>query len=134
MGHKIGWHPGPVIEGVFFDGDQTLWDFEVLMRRALASTLDYLRESRPGRATSSLDVESVVDRRLFDIAADHIAVPSARLAMVGDSLTHDVAGAQHAGWHGIWLNRGRRGHPDEVLPDAELDTLRDLPAVLAAMR
>jgi FMN hydrolase / 5-amino-6-(5-phospho-D-ribitylamino)uracil phosphatase len=74
------------------------------------------------------------DRRLLDIAADHIAVPPARLAMVGDSLTHDVADAQHAGWHGIWLNRSRRGHPDEVLPDAELHTLRDLPAVLAAMR
>lgn len=230
-----------MIEGVFFDGDQTLWDFEVLMRRALASTLDYLRELRPGPRTDGVDVESMMadrtavaadpdstrlrleqlrlasfdrtlkriglpdrelattlnehylqerftdvslfddvlpvlsqlstrmplgllsngngypersglsgmftvvvfsddhgiskpDRRLFDIAADQIGFPPARLAMVGDSPTHDVAGAQHAGWHGIWLNRDRRAHLDDVLPEAELHTLRDLPAALAAMR
>lgn len=229
-----------MIEGVFFDGDQTLWDFEVLMRRVLASTLEHLRELRPGPDTDGLDVESMVadrtavaadprstglrleqlrlasfdrtleriglpdrelaatlndhylqerftdvplfddvlpvlselsasmplgllsngngypersgltgmfttvvfsddhgsskpDRRLFDIAADHIAVPPAHLAMVGDSLTHDVAGAQHAGWHGIWLNRDRQAQPYDVLPDAELHTLHDLPAALAAM-
>lgn len=51
---------GPMIEGVFFDGDQTLWDFEVLMRRALASTLEHLRELRPGADTDGLDVESMV--------------------------------------------------------------------------
>ncbi|HET9970225.1 MAG TPA: hypothetical protein VFQ68_18475 [Streptosporangiaceae bacterium] len=46
-------YPAPGIEGVFFDGDQTLWDFELLMRRALASTLAYLREVRPGPDTTS---------------------------------------------------------------------------------
>ncbi|HET9970224.1 MAG TPA: HAD family hydrolase [Streptosporangiaceae bacterium] len=73
------------------------------------------------------------DRRLFDIAAEHIAISPARLAMVGDSPAHDVTGAQHAGWHGIWLNRDRRPRPRDVLPDAELHTLRDLSAALATM-
>jgi FMN phosphatase YigB (HAD superfamily) len=53
--------------------------------------------------------------------------------MIGDSLPHDVAGAQQAGWRGIWLNRDRRVRPDDVLPDAELDTLLNLPAALVAL-
>lgn len=204
-----------MIEGVFFDGDQTLWDFQTLMRRALAATLDHLRQLRPGPGTDRLTVESLVadraaaeddavatgmsledlrlaafactamrigppdqqlaatlndyyrerrfidvdlfddvlpvltdlrtkmplgllsngngypersgltgvftvvvfsddhgmrkpDRRLFDIAAQRIAIPPDRLVMVGDSLTHDVAGSQKAGWHGFWLISRRK--------------------------
>ena len=54
-----------MIEAIFFDGDQTLWDFETLMRRALARTLAELRALRPGEATSGLNVEDMVlDRAL----------------------------------------------------------------------
>jgi FMN hydrolase / 5-amino-6-(5-phospho-D-ribitylamino)uracil phosphatase len=49
-----------VIKAVYFDGDQTLWDFEVLMRRSLAVTLTHLQALRPGIRTEDLDVESVV--------------------------------------------------------------------------
>jgi FMN hydrolase / 5-amino-6-(5-phospho-D-ribitylamino)uracil phosphatase len=52
-----------VIKAVYFDGDQTLWDFEVLMRRSLAATLTRLRTLRPGIRTEDLDVESVVADR-----------------------------------------------------------------------
>ncbi len=49
--------------GVFFDGDQTLWDFQMLMRQALGRTLGELRRLRPGDATSQLDVEDmIIDR------------------------------------------------------------------------
>jgi FMN phosphatase YigB (HAD superfamily) len=48
---------------VFFDGDGTLWDFERLMRRALAITLVHLRTLRPCSETSALDVDALVDDR-----------------------------------------------------------------------
>lgn len=229
-----------MIDGVFFDGDQTLWDFEALMRRALAVTLMHLRAVRPGPRSDGLDVETMVadravvaapqhdqpwrleqrrlaafertlariglrdpelaaelnsyylkerftdvrlfedvvpvltrlrsrmplgllsngngypersglagmftavvlsddhgvakpDRRLFDIATAALGVQPVRLAMVGDSIDHDVAGAQRAGWHGLWLNRARRPLPPDVTPDGDLASLHELPAALARL-
>ena len=52
-----------VIKAVYFDGDQTLWDFEVLMRRSLTATLTQLKALRPGIRTEDLDIESVVADR-----------------------------------------------------------------------
>jgi len=52
-----------VIKAVYFDGDQTLWDFEVLIRRSLAATLTQLQTLRPGMRTQDLDVESLVADR-----------------------------------------------------------------------
>lgn len=43
------------------------------------------------------------DRRIFDIASE--LLPGEPRIMVGDSLANDVAGAQAAGWTGVWLNR-----------------------------
>lgn len=54
--------PG-VIKAVYFDGDQTLWDFEALMRRSLAATMAQLLALRPETAGLDLDVESVVADR-----------------------------------------------------------------------
>lgn len=52
-----------MIRAVFFDGDQTLWDFQTLMRRALLATLNELRSLHPGPAASQLDVDSFVADR-----------------------------------------------------------------------
>ncbi|HZC27961.1 MAG TPA: HAD family hydrolase [Actinopolymorphaceae bacterium] len=228
-----------VLTALFFDGDQTLWDFETVMRRALRATLTELRRRCPGPATERLTLDSMIsdrqaaaaelpgetnlerlrlaafrrtvsrlgmgdtdlaehlqahylrhrfddivlypdtapaltalsrtyalgllsngnsdpgagglaelfaalvfaqdhgvrkpDRRLFDIAADEIGADPAHVAMVGDSLDHDVAAAQAAGWRGIWLNRGDRARPTAYRPDGEVRTLADLPAVLACL-
>lgn len=55
---------GRPVAAVFFDGDQTLWDFRAVMRRALAETLAELQGLRPGPATDDLDVASLMaDRR-----------------------------------------------------------------------
>ncbi len=53
----------PELSGLFFDGDGTLWDFELVMRRALGVTLEHARKLRPGRETGALDVESLVEDR-----------------------------------------------------------------------
>ncbi len=69
------------------------------------------------------------DRRLFDIAADAISAKPAQLALVGDSLTADVAGALGAGWTAVWINRVRSTSccPPGAI---EIATLHDLSAGL----
>ncbi|HXZ62104.1 MAG TPA: HAD family hydrolase [Acidimicrobiales bacterium] len=42
MGERV------VIEAVVFDGDQTLWDFQRVMREALVAVAEELRAARPG--------------------------------------------------------------------------------------
>lgn len=213
----------------FFDGDQTLWDFQAMMRRALAATIGELRRLRPG-TEGDLNVEAFVadreaaterlrgrvtdleqvrfepfkqslarlrlgdddlaghlndfylqrrfagvmlyddalpvlaelrrnhhvgllsngnsypkrlgledcfqaavlsqdhgvekpDRRIFDIASE--LLPGEPRIMVGDSLANDVAGAQAAGWTGVWLNREGAPTP-EAVPDLMIRTLREL--------
>jgi HAD superfamily hydrolase (TIGR01509 family) len=224
-----------MIEGVFFDGDQTLWDFQTLMRRALERTLIELRRLRPGPATDQLKVETMLadraavadlqapgvtledlryqafartlkrvgrpdaalaahlneyylrwrftdvplypdvvstlnqlagryrlgllsngngypersglagvftvvvfshdhgvnkpDRRLFDIAATMIGSPASRLVMIGDSLVNDIAGAHHAGWHAIWLNRDHQT-PSDPPPIHSVTSLDQLAGML----
>lgn len=53
----------PELTAVFFDGDGTLWDFERLMRRALAIALEHLRTLRPCSETTALEVDALVDDR-----------------------------------------------------------------------
>ena len=214
----------------YFDGDQTLWDFQTMMGRAMGHTIDELRRLRPD-VTGDLSVEAFVtdreqvteglrgkvmnleqvrleafryslrrlhldddqlaahlnaiylrrrfsevdlfddvlpvlealrqhhhvgllsngnsyphrlglenlfqsavlsqdhgiekpDPRIFDIAA--ALLPGEPRIMVGDSLVNDVAGAQAAGWAGVWLNREEALTPEGVVPDLVIRTLHDL--------
>jgi HAD superfamily hydrolase (TIGR01509 family) len=59
-----------VIEAVLFDGDQTLWDFERVMREALIATAAELRAARPGPFTDAL--------RWQDLQADRAAAARER--------------------------------------------------------
>ncbi len=52
-----------MIDAVLFDGDQTLWDFERVMRQALIAVADEMRVARPGAFTAALRWEDLqVDR------------------------------------------------------------------------
>jgi putative hydrolase of the HAD superfamily len=55
-----------VIEAVLFDGDQTLWDFQRVMRDALIAVADDLRRIRPCAFTEAL--------RWEDLEADRVVV------------------------------------------------------------
>jgi FMN hydrolase / 5-amino-6-(5-phospho-D-ribitylamino)uracil phosphatase len=48
-----------VIEAVLFDGDQTLWDFQKVMRMALLAVLDDIRAARPGTAAEALGIAEI---------------------------------------------------------------------------
>ena len=76
------------------------------------------------------------DPRVFEAALAALAVAPSAAVMVGDSIERDIAGAQAAGLHAIWLNRsGMDYHPGEHEPPAEqLTALSQLPAALEMLQ
>ncbi|MGC5050302.1 HAD family hydrolase [Micromonospora sp. DT48] len=50
---------------------------------------------------------------------------------VGDNLVNDVVAAQQAGLRAVWLNRRGERLPADVVPDAVVSTLTELPGALA---
>jgi len=71
------------------------------------------------------------DPAIFQIALDKLSVPAAESVYIGDSLTHDVAGAQAAGMKAIWLSRDS-SHPDgDARPDATIHVLTEVRSALA---
>ena len=71
----------------------------------------------------------------FAAAAAMLGLGLHELLMVGDDIRADVAGAQAAGLQAALVRTGKFRPQDlegEVKPDAALDSVRDLPALLAA--
>ena len=74
-------------------------------------------------------------RGFFDTTLAGIPAAPARAAMVGDDVESDIGGAQRAGLTGILVRTGK--YRDEVVrasgvePDALIDSIADLPAMLA---
>ncbi len=67
------------------------------------------------------------DRRIFEIAAQKADCPMDELLHVGDSLENDVAGANAAGAHTVWLNREGLPEDTAIKADVEITSLADLP-------
>lgn len=77
-----------MIEAVLFDGDQTLWDFERVMRQALAAIVDELRVARPGAFTAALSWQDLErDRALVGELWDGVEYNLARLRVLGFART-----------------------------------------------
>jgi HAD superfamily hydrolase (TIGR01509 family) len=63
-------------------------------------------------------------------------LPAAECVMVGDTLGADILGAQLAGLHNVWYtpyadHPANRAHRGNILPEAEIERLDQLPALLA---
>ncbi len=77
------------------------------------------------------------DTRIYSRAMAKMELPPASAVMVGDTLTADILGAQNAGLRAIWIRR-RALRPEnelvigKITPDAVIDSLAELPAVLRA--
>jgi putative hydrolase of the HAD superfamily len=73
-----------VIEAVLFDGDQTLWDFETVMHRALIAVLAELRAARPGARAAALAVADLqADRNEIARETEGVEFNLARLRRLG---------------------------------------------------
>lgn len=68
----------------------------------------------------------------FDRAVEALGVDAGETLYVGNSLQYDVAGAQNAGLSVVWLRDGDHGGDYE--PDHVVDSLVELPAILAGDR
>lgn len=71
--------------------------------------------------------------RIFELALAHWNVPPREVAMVGDSLEADIRGAQGLGILSVWITRrvSKTANRHKVQPDAEIQTLHELPALLS---
>jgi len=92
-----------VIRAVLFDGDQTLWDFQAVMRNALLRVLDELRTGRPGSHAAALAVRDLVaDRQEAARRCEGVEFNLARIRYLGFVLTlqrlRDSAGRDTNGW------------------------------------
>lgn len=67
--------------------------------------------------------------RIFQAALDRMGTDAARSVMVGDSVTHDIAGARAMGMRGVLLAR-QGGVTDAVDGVSVISSLRELPALL----
>ncbi len=66
----------------------------------------------------------------FLAGAERLGLPAAEIAMFGDDIETDIAGAQRAGMKGVLLRTGKFRESDlhgSVKPDAVLDSIQDLP-------
>lgn len=70
------------------------------------------------------------DRHLFDLALREICCEPSELVHIGDSLQNDVAGALALGITAVWLNRDGVANTTGIVPDAEIATLAELPALV----
>jgi 2-haloalkanoic acid dehalogenase type II len=68
---------------------------------------------------------------IFQHALAHMGCAPSEAVMVGDSYHHDITGAAALGIRTVWINRFGRPHPTELIPDAILPDLRQLPELLA---
>lgn len=70
------------------------------------------------------------DRRMFDVALGLAACDPSEVLHVGDSLPNDVAAPQQLGIRSVWLNRDGIPNTTGIVPDAEITSLLELPALL----
>ncbi|GAA2758910.1 HAD family hydrolase [Actinopolymorpha rutila] len=110
---------------IFFDGDQTLWDFRTLMRRTLAATIEELRRLVPA-AEGDLSVDTfVADRELVaeQLRGTVTNLESIRLAAFTHSLHRlgiDDAGlAEHLNDYYLQRRFANVDLYDDVLPTLE---------------
>lgn len=91
-----------------------------------------LRDSFEIIITSAAHGRRKPDASIFRAALDHFQVPAARAVMIGDSYQADILGAHAVGMHAIWITRRARPLPPaaQILPEATVRTLRELPALL----
>jgi HAD superfamily hydrolase (TIGR01458 family) len=72
----------------------------------------------------------------FAAALDELGIAAERVAMVGDDVINDVAGAQAAGLRGVLVRTGKFRpedlEPSDATPDAVIDSVAGLPELVGA--
>jgi 2-haloalkanoic acid dehalogenase type II len=144
----------------FYATTQAHWQVEEDTHPTLTSLLEKgYRLGLISNASDALDVHTLVDKaalrnyfeqilisaevgirkphpRIFQLALDFFGVKPAEAVMVGDTLGADILGANQIGMRSIWITRrantpDNRDHLDTIQPTAAVNTLSEIPALLA---
>ncbi|MDP9245194.1 MAG: HAD family hydrolase [Chloroflexota bacterium] len=94
-------------------------------------TVSGLRRFFPVVVASSDVGAGKPDPRIFAAAVERLRVSPEDVLVVGDSLAKDVAGAHAAGLRCVWVDRTGAERDQACVPDAEVRSLAELPALLA---
>ncbi|HUT25494.1 MAG TPA: HAD family hydrolase [Sumerlaeia bacterium] len=70
------------------------------------------------------------DPRIYHRTVEQIGVAPQEAVMVGNSLEKDFLGARRAGLRALWLNRDGEPCPEQVQPDAVIESLAKIPDLL----
>ena len=73
------------------------------------------------------------DAAMFLEARRQAGCDPTELLHVGDSLTNDVAGPNGVGAVSVWLNCGGVLNDSDIVPDHDIRSLAELPAILNAL-
>jgi HAD superfamily hydrolase (TIGR01549 family) len=78
------------------------------------------------------------DGRIFALGLQLFGLSPEEVVMVGDTLTADILGANLMGITSVWITRradtpGNRKNQDLIRPSAEIETLAELPGLLASL-
>lgn len=105
-----------------------------LLPHKLRADLDRLRIARllDGSVFSSEIGVRKPDPRIFIHVLRQVEQPAARTAFVGDRLNDDIVGAQTVGMRTILTRQFRHEEPGEIQPDAVVERLSEIPAVIAS--
>ena len=68
--------------------------------------------------------------RPMQVALQQLGCDPARAAMVGNSLSSDIAGAQNTGVHAVWINRDGAPLTGDAHPDTTITSLNELPGLI----
>jgi putative hydrolase of the HAD superfamily len=66
----------------------------------------------------------------FQYVLAKLEVSACDAIFVGDRLYDDIAGAQQVGMRAVWVRRANAEHANDVIPDAEIETLTGLLSTL----
>jgi putative hydrolase of the HAD superfamily len=93
---------------------------------------DGLRDLLDARAYTSNLPRSKPHPSAYQHILGRLGVPPERAVMVGDRPIDDVRGAQQSGLRGIWRPHDASPPLDDVVPDAVIRSLSEIPGVIAA--
>lgn len=111
-------------------GDDT--DVQTLVDKAdIRACLDFV-------LTSAASGVRKPDARIFELALQFLGLEADEVAMVGDTLDADILGANQMGITSVWIKRradtpANRANVDTIRPDAEIETLAELPELLKGL-
>ncbi len=71
---------------------------------------------------------------IYRLVERGLGVDAAELVCVGDDVDKDVCAPQRFGWRGVWNRRDAQATPPDCSPDATVELLTELPAVIDGWR